>query len=46
MGTRDFRHFIANIIQAALNFKESYEISELANGRPVKYYHVTEKGAV
>ena len=31
---------------AALNFKESYEISELANGRPVKYYHVTEKGAM
>lgn len=31
---------------AALNFKESYEISELANKRPVKYYRVTEKGAM
>lgn len=31
---------------ALLNFKESYEISKLANGRPIKYYQITEKGAM
>lgn len=34
------------MFQAALNFKESYEISELANGRPIKYCQITEKGAM
>ncbi len=31
---------------SALNFKESYEINKLANGRPIKFYRITEKGAM